>query len=85
MHENIANEVQELAARCKQACQSYTRVSAELAALMDEQYTIVEQHEDLLVRASFELRVSCLPGQLHVPAFLPPFYPPCTPAQLLKE
>ena len=61
MHDNVAHEVQELAARCKQACQSYTRVSAELAALIDEHHSIVDQHEDLLVRASFELRVSHLP------------------------
>jgi hypothetical protein len=60
MHENMAREVEELASRCKQACESYTTVSAELAALIREQRTIVNQHEDALVRASFELRVRAL-------------------------
>ena len=55
--ESIAREVEELTARCKQTCDLYKHVSADLGAWMSEQRSIVNQHEDLLIRSSLDFRV----------------------------
>jgi hypothetical protein len=53
----LGHTVQELADRCRSACESYKSFSEDLVNLIADQQHVLQQHEDLLVRASLELGV----------------------------
>lgn len=53
----LAHTVQELATRCRSACESYKAFAEDLVNLVADQQDVLQQHEDLLARASVELMV----------------------------